>query len=210
MPEKYIPLPKVTDYTAAAELCQEDYDAHGGPWVRTMRDELSIGARPSMTDYVINRATADVARQVDDGFYPYYQMTHSFARGMRAGYRMVHFVHEQPVSLHGLLNVLHTSLDVEPQQNGLLLERGAGNLEAMGRTGLEIMGEEAASYVESWAKDMTSENRLQELITKGAGAVVLGAYALHVDQNFEFIKAYFNNIDISSELRDILAPDTGE
>jgi hypothetical protein len=210
MPESYIPLPTESDYVAAAELCQEDYDTYGGPWVRMMRDDLYISTPRSMTDDAINGATAEVARRVDDGFYPYYQMTHSFARGMRAGYRMVHLVHKQPVSLHGLLSLFNTSVDVEPQQNGLLLERGSGNLEGIGKTGLEIMGEEAASYVEAWAKDMTPDNRLQELITRGTGAVVLGAYALHVDQNFNFIKTYLENIDITSELDDILASNTGE
>jgi hypothetical protein len=209
MSENYIPLPTESDYIAAAQLCQEDYEKYGGPWVRTMRDELYISSPRTSLDEAINRATAEIARRVDDGHYPYYQMTHSFARGMKAGYRMVHLVHRQDVSLSGLLNLFRNSVDVQPQ-DGLLLEQGPGNLEEIGKTGLEMMGEEAALYVHAWAKDMTRETRLQELIERGAGTVVLGAYALHVDQNIGFINSYLENMDITSELDDILASDTGE
>lgn len=210
MLEHYIPLPTEIDYTVAAEMCQDEYETYGGPFVQIMREELNISSPRSLRDEYVRRATAEVARRVDDGLYPHYAMTHSFARGMRVGYKMVDMVHQQPVYFYDILRVLHNSIAIQSHMDDISWHHDGSNLEDIGEKGLDLIGENAALHVHEWAKDMTPETRLQELIERGAGAVVLGAYALQMNNNIEYINRYIENIDFTSELNDIRPGDTGE
>lgn len=209
MPESYVPLPTESDYFAAAELCEEDFQEYGGPWVRLMRDELYITQPRSESEQARRVLTAKVAINVEDGRYENFQATHTFARGMRAGYRIISLIHPQGVSMAALTNLFQTGVGLSHDAEGELKE-GSLNLEKVGETGLDIAGEKTTKMIEMWAQDMTREKGLQRLFTNGAGAAILGAYALHVNENYGFINAYLKQTDFTSEIEDILASDTGE
>ncbi|RWZ78811.1 MAG: hypothetical protein EOT05_03630 [Candidatus Microsaccharimonas sossegonensis] len=209
MLEHYVPLPTEHDYLAAAEICDEYYHVYGGPWVSLMRDELDI-AQPRSEDEQWRRVvTASVALNVENGRYANYQATHSFARGMRAGYQIIDLVHPQGINLYHLTHLLQMGMGISSYKDGTLV-KGALRLEKVGKTGLQIAGSHTTKMIEAWAKDMTREKELQKLFTRGTGAVIMGAHALHVNENYAIINDYIKQTDIASEIEAMLTSDTGE
>jgi hypothetical protein len=209
MPESYNPLPTESDYLAAAELCDEDFKKYGGAWVRLMSDELYITQVRVESEVERRALTASVAQSVEEGRYPYMQSTHTFARGMRAGYRMLALVHPQGIGVHELTNMFTTGVGLTKEFEGEI-EKGALDMQRIGETGLDIVGEGTTQMIESWAKNMTHDTYLQRLFVRGTGTALLGGYALHVDQNFDFINSYRLQVDLNAAIDDILASDTGE
>lgn len=209
MLESYNPLPRENNYLAAAELCDEDFQKYGGVWVRLMSDELYLTQVKTESEIGRRALTASVAVTVEEGRYPYSRATHTFARGMRVGYRMLPLVHPQDIGMLELTNVFTTGVNLTREFDGEI-EKGALDMRKVGETGLDIAGEDAVRVIASWAKDMTTDAYLQRLFMQGTGAALLGGYALHVDQNFNYINTAVSQVDFTSEINDILAADTGE
>jgi hypothetical protein len=204
------PLPKIGDYTAAAELYDEELAEHGGAWVAAWK--YNLRAQHNQNVFFQSKAVGTIALHIDsrdDDPVVARTETQAFKQGMLSGYGVIDLAHNSVVSFSDALNVLRVDLS-EPKQDpgGMLLERPS--LETRGRDGLELVGDDAQAIIERWGNDVCESERASQMYSLGCAAIIHAAYELHTGLNALKIAKFFDDYDWSAELDEILASNTGE
>jgi hypothetical protein len=136
-------------------------------------------------------------------------ITHSFKRGLITGTQLTDIVHDEYVPdllvLHRLDKGIRRNIGEDKDD----FVDGLGML-TWGQMGLELMGEEAVSFLDDLANDVAELPEHRSLYKLAAGAAVLTAYSLIVDQNITSVTRYFSQNDLSKELRELTDSTTGE
>jgi len=136
-------------------------------------------------------------------------ITHAFKRGLITGTKLTDIAHDHLVSDMWVLRRLNKG--VEPQ----IVSDEDGDVDGLGmlpwgRLGLELVGDDAASYVGDMANAVYEKPSHRALYKYGVGAAILTAYTLVVDQNLASVKRYFDQNDISKDIRVLIDANTGE
>ncbi|MDB5160309.1 MAG: hypothetical protein JWO99_572 [Candidatus Saccharibacteria bacterium] len=141
-------------------------------------------------------------------------ITHAFKRGLITGTKITDIVHEGVLSGGYILQRLdqgvpkHVVLE-DPDSDTEEFVDGLGMIE-WGGIGLEVMGDDAKSFVGDMASNVYERPEHQALYKMGVGAAILTAYGLIVDENVTSANQYFKHADPSEELRELINSTTGE
>jgi len=203
-------VPRIIDYTAAAELHADAMNRVGGAWVYAMRLEEASQSRPNAR---IKLATAGGFASIIERKYPddtlidpMYRSTHAFKHGFMSGFAVAEIAHDGLIDHMGILGSIQSQLDARFGENGEQ-DEWEEYLFSMGEYGLGVIGNDATNEVESWSEEYVRDVRLQRIYKLGVGATLYAANLIHQGYIEKITEEMINAADWSDILH---AVDTGE
>lgn len=210
------PVPKEDDYLNAVLELSAEAEKLGGmnAYLRDYEYRGASGESERIQRHI--KAAGAIALRLEpksDKMVVYDRMfmaiTHSFKRGLITGTKLTDIAHGQLIPdalvLHRLDKGIRSTVVMD--EDGYV--DGLGMI-PWGQLGLDTMGEDATSFLTDMANDVYERPEHRALYKLGAGAAILTAHCLVVDENLTSVKRYFHRYDPSKELGELIDSTTGE
>ena len=209
-------VPENDDYLAAALQLSGDAQQYGGMQGYLRDYEFRAVHNGSQKIHSHIRLAGEIALRLE----PKNEMgiahdrmslgiTHAFKRGLITGTKLTDIVHDKLLPDVQVLQRLNAGVSEQIVYDEDRFVDGLGML-TWGRIGVELVGDDTASYLDDMADDVSENPAHRELYKAGVGAAILTAYCLVVDQNLTSVERYFDQNDVSKELRELIDSTTGE
>jgi hypothetical protein len=213
-------VPKEGDYLAATLALASEAEQFGGMkgYLRDYEFRGSGDHSQKIQNHI--RLAGEIALRIEpknsSGIVTdrmFMAITHAFKRGLITGTKITDRVHDGLLPDGYVLQRLDSGTPkevvAEDEDNPVEFTDGNGMIE-WGAIGLEIMGDDAKSFVHDMSSVVYERPEHGALYKMGIGAAVFSAYCLIIDENVTSANQYFKQADPSQELKELIDSTTGE
>jgi hypothetical protein len=171
-------VPIESDYDAAGELVEMQFEERGGAWSKYFTDatEAAENSEEVRTLFENMWATALLVEPIlDDDFTPedrLYRSADAYRAGMYTAILLATEVFDERMSYDMIHDQLNKNLPF-PIYNGKDQHDANGEfLKNLGFMGLEVVGEQAGTYIDKWASEIVIDPTHQTMFKLGTGAIL--------------------------------------